>query len=85
MSITTVYLESQNEYNGQYHAHPYGEINCVVQIDPTAELSGMQGWRGAGWTSPGPGEFSLPLNHLLTRNIAGIRFRSRSLYSVLVH
>lgn len=33
----------------------YGEINCVVQIDKTAELMGMQGWQGAGWTSPGPG------------------------------
>lgn len=25
--------------------HPYGEINCVVQIDKTAELAGMQGWQ----------------------------------------
>ena len=55
MSITTVYMKSEDEYNGQYHAHPYGEINCVVQIDPTAQLSGLQGWQGAGWTSPGPG------------------------------
>lgn len=55
MSITTVYMDSQEEYSGQYHKHPYGEINCVVQIDKTAELKGMQGWQGAGWTSPGPG------------------------------
>lgn len=48
-------MESEEEYSGQYHVHPYGEINCVVQIDKTAELKGMQGWQGAGWTSPGPG------------------------------
>jgi hypothetical protein len=39
-SITTVYMESEAEYSGQYHQHPYGEINCVVQIDKTAELKG---------------------------------------------
>lgn len=55
LSITTVYMNSKDEYLGQYHAHPYGEINCVVQIDKEAELMGMQGWQGAGWTSPGPG------------------------------
>ncbi|KAI3333652.1 hypothetical protein F4824DRAFT_240721 [Ustulina deusta] len=43
-----------------YHAHPYGEINCVVQVDDTAELEGMNGWRGAGWTSPGPGTHHYP-------------------------
>lgn len=59
-SITTVFMDSQDVYAGQYHAHPYGEINCVVQIDPTAELRGMQGWQGAGWTSPGPGTHHFP-------------------------
>ena len=54
-SITTVYMDSKEVFSGQYHVHPYGEINCVVQIDKTAELKGMQGWQGAGWTSPGPG------------------------------
>jgi hypothetical protein len=54
-SITTVYMESDVEYSGQYHSHPYGEINCVVQLDETAQLKGMQGWQGAGWTSPGAG------------------------------
>ncbi|CAI4212704.1 unnamed protein product [Parascedosporium putredinis] len=49
-SITTVFMDSQEEYSGQYHAHPYGEINCVIQIDAGAELRGMQGWQGAGWT-----------------------------------
>lgn len=47
-SITTVWMDSQEEYSGQYHAHPYGEINCVVQFDETAQLQGMQGWQGAG-------------------------------------
>jgi hypothetical protein len=54
-SITTVYMQSDDVFSGQYHSHPYGEINCVVQIDKSAELMGMQGWQGAGWTSPGPG------------------------------
>jgi hypothetical protein len=48
-------MDSENVFSGQYHVHPYGEINCVIQIDKTAELKGMQGWQGAGWTSPGPG------------------------------
>ncbi|KAI5236402.1 hypothetical protein E4T42_09470 [Aureobasidium subglaciale] len=42
------------QYSGQYRSHPYGEINCVVQVDSTAELNGLQGWQGAGWTSLGP-------------------------------
>ncbi|TDZ67398.1 hypothetical protein CTRI78_v003033 [Colletotrichum trifolii] len=59
-SITTVYMESQEPYTGQYHAHPYGEINCVIQLDAGAELKGMRGWQGAGWTSPGPGTHHYP-------------------------
>jgi hypothetical protein len=59
-SITTVYMESEEEYSGQYHKHPYGEINCVVQLNPRAELKGMSGWQGAGWTSPGPGTHHYP-------------------------
>jgi len=59
-SITSVYFDSEEEFSGQYHVHPYGEINCVVQIDKTAELKGMQGWQGAGWTSPGPGTHHYP-------------------------
>lgn len=54
-SITAVYVDSEEEFSGQHHSHPYGEINCVVQIDEGTELKGMQGWQGAGWTSPGPG------------------------------
>ncbi|KAF2110404.1 p-hydroxylaminobenzoate lyase, partial [Lophiotrema nucula] len=60
MSITTVFMDSVEEYSGQYHKHPYGEINCVVQIDEGSELKGMQGWQGAGWTSPGPGTHHYP-------------------------
>lgn len=60
LSITTVYMDSQDEYSGQYHQHPYGEINCVIQFDDTAELKGMQGWQSAGWTSPGPGTHHYP-------------------------
>jgi len=59
-SITSVYMDSKEEFSGQYHVHPYGEINCVVQIDESAELKGMQGWQGAGWTSPGPGTHHYP-------------------------
>ncbi|KAL9132118.1 MAG: hypothetical protein Q9175_006596 [Cornicularia normoerica] len=40
-SITTVYMDSEDVYSGQHHARPYGESNCVVQIDETAELKGM--------------------------------------------
>lgn len=53
-------MESEDGFKGQYHVHPYGEINCVVQIDESAELMGMQGWQGAGWTSPGPGTHHYP-------------------------
>ncbi|KAK6855035.1 p-hydroxylaminobenzoate lyase [Apiospora arundinis] len=75
-SITTVYMDSasadeeaggspgageeQPFFSGQYHKHPYGEINCVVQLDDTAQLQGMSGWQGAGWTSPGPGTHHYP-------------------------
>lgn len=64
-SITTVYMDSEHPYRGQYHQHPYGEINCVIPIDVDgrglgAELMGMQGWQGAGWTSPGPGTHHYP-------------------------
>ena len=51
---------SDEVYSGQYHQHPYGEINCVIPIDASAELKGMQGWQGAGWTSPGAGTHHYP-------------------------
>ncbi|KAK8115507.1 p-hydroxylaminobenzoate lyase [Apiospora sp. TS-2023a] len=69
-SITAVYMESAScedpngeglpIFSGQYHKHPYGEINCVVQLDETAQMQGMSGWQGAGWTSPGPGTHHYP-------------------------
>ena len=70
-SVTAVYMDSEDAdadkdgeerpfFSGQYHKHPYGEINCVVQLDDTAQLQGMNGWQGAGWTSPGPGTHHYP-------------------------
>ncbi|KAM4056598.1 p-hydroxylaminobenzoate lyase [Hirsutella rhossiliensis] len=71
-SITTVYMESPEDgvLRGEYHQHPYGEINCVVPVDTDddgkqkkkgrPELRGLQGWQGAGWTSPGPGSHHYP-------------------------
>src|SRR5262249_45623083 len=54
-SITAVYMQSQANYRGQYHLHPYGELNMVVPIDRGALLAGPNGWRGGGWTAPAPG------------------------------
>ena len=52
-SITAVYMDSGTEevLRGQYHQHPYGEINCVITMEgeSKAELKGMNGWQGAGW------------------------------------
>jgi uncharacterized protein DUF4863 len=59
-SITAVYMNSQARFRGQYHAHPYGELNMVVPIDPGAQLAGPNGWSGAGWTAPGPGSRHYP-------------------------
>ncbi|KAM0458590.1 hypothetical protein ACHAPV_005982 [Trichoderma viride] len=58
-SILTVYLENDG-YEHIAHVHPYGELNCVIQLDPTAEMEGFQGWQGAGWTSPEPGSHHAP-------------------------
>jgi hypothetical protein len=68
-----VYMNSIAEYSGQYHSHPYGEINCVVQLDASAELKGMQGWQGAGWTSPG---------HVLTRKFSYPQVRGGALVAL---
>ncbi|KAL2280825.1 hypothetical protein FJTKL_12326 [Diaporthe vaccinii] len=62
-SVTTVYMATvggEEDFKGQYHAHPYGEINCVVPIDEGAELRGLNGWMGKGWTSPHPGSHHYP-------------------------
>jgi hypothetical protein len=45
---------------GQYHGHPYGELNMVIPIDAGAELKGLQGWQGPGWTAPDPGSRHYP-------------------------
>ena len=45
---------------GQYHGHPYGELNLVVPFDKGAELKGLQGWQGPGWTAPDPGSRHFP-------------------------
>lgn len=67
-SITAVYMNStgnsqgnpENSYRGQYHAHPYGELNMVVPLDPGAALAGPNGWCEAGWTAPPPGSHHYP-------------------------
>lgn len=63
-SVTAVYMDPSAGddvvLRGQYHLHPYGEINCVVPMAPGAQLRGMRGWQGAGWTSPGPGTHHYP-------------------------
>lgn len=61
-SITTVYMDPRGNdiLRGQYHLHPYGEINCVIPMGDGAQLKGMSGWQGAGWTSPGPGTHHYP-------------------------
>ncbi|MGF6427809.1 hypothetical protein ABIE91_003029 [Bradyrhizobium elkanii] len=45
---------------GQYHGHPYGELNLVVPLNKWAELKGLQGWQGPGWTAPDPGSRHYP-------------------------
>ena len=52
--------QDQDILSGQHHGHPYGEINCVIPLDDRAELRGMKGWQGKGWTCPGPGTHHFP-------------------------
>src|SRR6185437_12958837 len=70
-SITAVYMDSKDAgairdeqgeriLRGQYHGHPYGELNAVVPLDDGAQLKGLQGWQGAGWTAPDPGSRHYP-------------------------
>lgn len=59
-SITAVYMNSVPRYRGQYHQHPYGELNLVVPLVPDAQLAGPRGWCGAGWTAPEPGSHHYP-------------------------
>ena len=70
-SITAVYMNSRDAraftdgdadrvLRGDYHGHPYGELNLVAPIDGSAQLKGLQGWQGAGWTAPDPGSRHFP-------------------------
>ncbi|WP_353194643.1 DUF4863 family protein [Pusillimonas noertemannii] len=67
-SITAVYMDSLGNEDesrdavmrGDYHAHPYGELNMVVPLNEGAELAGPNGWCGAGWTAPSPGSQHYP-------------------------
>jgi hypothetical protein len=67
-SITAVYMDSREAgpvqddvtFRGDYHGHPYGELNMVVPLDETAMLAGPNGWCGAGWTAPPPGSHHYP-------------------------
>ena len=67
-SITAVYMDSAAPNNGDmtkvfqgdYHSHPYGELNMVMPMTPGAQLMGPLGWRDAGWTAPAPGSHHFP-------------------------
>lgn len=70
-SITAVYMDSRDSraikdergdtiLRGDYHGHPYGELNVVVPLNEGAMLKGLQGWQGAGWTAPDPGSRHFP-------------------------
>ncbi|WGY01783.1 DUF4863 family protein [Nocardioides sp. QY071] len=59
-SITAVYMDSVEPFRGQYHQHPYGELNLVVALDEGAELAGPRGWCGGGWTAPDPASHHYP-------------------------
>lgn len=67
-SITAVYMDSMADsqtdpgavFRGDYHAHPYGELNMVIPLNEGAQLAGPNGWCGAGWTAPSPGSHHYP-------------------------
>ena len=70
-SITAVYMNSKDPrafkdehdddvLRGQYHGHPYGEFNLVIPLDEGAEIKGLWGWQGPGWTAPDPGSRHYP-------------------------
>ena len=63
-SITVVYMESgdgrDGVFRGDYHAHPYGEINLITSVTPGAAIAGPNGWCSNGWTSPAPGTHHYP-------------------------
>src|ERR1700747_484368 len=64
-SITAVYMNSadprrfrdeddQDVLRGQYHGHPYGELNLVVPRDTGGRVEGFAGLAGAGLDAPRP-------------------------------
>lgn len=67
-SVTAVYMDSTDNpqghpggvLRGQYHAHPYGELNMVVPLTEGAALAGPNGWCAGGWTAPAPGSHHYP-------------------------
>lgn len=67
-SITAVYMDStgtpqrnpEGSLRGDYHAHPYGEINMVIPLNAGAALAGPNGWCHGGWTAPPPGSHHYP-------------------------
>jgi Domain of unknown function (DUF4863) len=67
-SITAVYMDSlavthgdpEMTFRGDYHSHPYGEMNMVIPLNENAVLAGPNGWCGAGWTAPPPGSHHYP-------------------------
>lgn len=67
-SITAVYMDStgnqqghpDHHFLGQYHGHPYGEINMVIPLNSGAALKGPNGWCFGGWTAPPPGSHHYP-------------------------
>jgi hypothetical protein len=67
-SITAVYMDStgndqnnpEGSFRGDYHGHPYGELNMVVPLSEGAALAGPNGWCYGGWTSPAPGSHHYP-------------------------
>jgi hypothetical protein len=63
-SLTSVWMDSSGRgeevLSGEYHKHVYGEINCIIPFGEGAQMKGMQGWMGRGWTSPGAGTHHFP-------------------------
>ena len=71
-SVTAVYMDSredeqglpqhtpEDDFRGDYHAHPYGEFNMVIPLNDEAALAGPNGWCHAGWTAPAPGSAHYP-------------------------
>jgi hypothetical protein len=59
-SLTSVWMDSQEVFSGDHHKHVYGEINCIIPYNETAQMRGMQGWMGPGWTSPAAGTHHFP-------------------------